>query len=166
VTFGFIDTAIRLVMAAVLGGAIGIDRELRKKPAGLRTHAMVSLGSSLLTIAGLSLSLHDSSAVSRVLQGLVAGIGFVGGGAILRSKTSGEVEGLTTATSVWVVAAIGIATGLGLWQTALTATVISLVLLSAGERLDQWLARLHQHRQNHAARAAAPHDGEDRHHPR
>ena len=75
---------------------------------------MVSLGSSLLTIAGLSLSLHDSSAVSRVLQGLVAGIGFVGGGAILRSKTSGEVEGLTTATSVWVVAAIGIATGLGL----------------------------------------------------
>ena len=147
-TLELMDISIRLATAAALGGAVGIDRELQQKPAGFRTHAMVSLGAALLTVAGLSLAAQDGTAVSRVLQGLVAGIGFVGGGTILRTNSGEGVQGLTTATSLWVVAAVGITAGLGRWDAALVATVLAIALLSLGEKFERWLHRVARRRED------------------
>src|SRR5918993_260911 len=111
----------RLALAVALGAAVGINRELRGKPAGLRTHALVALGAGLLTLIGLALTgrndIEAFGAASRVLQGLIAGIGFLGGGVILRREESNEVLGLSTAASIWIVAAIGVGAGGGLWIT-------------------------------------------------
>lgn len=140
------DILIRLFFAAGLGGAIGLNREWEQKPAGLRTHALVGLGSALFALVGLALALQgpeqDLTAPSRILQGLVAGVGFIGGGAILRREQSGSVEGLTTATSIWIVAAVGVATGVGMWRSALASVTIALVILTSGEFIDRLLRRL------------------------
>src|SRR3954468_6474990 len=103
--------AARLFLAAVFGGAIGFNREMYLKPAGLRTHALVCLGAALMAYIGLQLgsSAADGAAASRIVQGMVAGIGFIGGGVILRNPRGRTVHGLTTASSIWVVAAIGVA---------------------------------------------------------
>ena len=134
---------LRLVLAALLGAAVGINRELREKPAGLRTHALVSLGAALLTLIGLSLTRPNDpegfGAASRVLQGLIAGVGFIGGGVILRREESKEVHGLGTAASIWIVSAIGVATGCGLWLTSSTTAALALIILALGEPLDKLL---------------------------
>ena len=125
----------RLVLATFLGAAIGFNREMLNKPAGLRTHALVALGAALITLVSLLLSVPgagDAAAPGRVLQGLLAGIGFIGGGVILHRERTGEVEGLTTAASVLVVAATGAAVGAGLWKTALASVVLALIVLSIG----------------------------------
>jgi putative Mg2+ transporter-C (MgtC) family protein len=129
----------RLVLATALGGAVGFNRELLQKPAGVRTHALVALGSALVALMSALLT-HpsfgdDLAAPSRIIQGLVAGVGFIGGGVILRLESEQRVEGLTTAASIWVVAAIGIASGLGLWRTAVLAVLIALVVLILGRPL-------------------------------
>jgi len=145
----FWDLAGRLVLAVVLGAAVGFDREVHNKPAGFRTHAMVGLGSALMCAISLGFPgplTHDSEMVSRVLQGLIAGIGFVGGGAILRRDDQQDVTGLTTATSIWVVAAIGASTGLGLWQPALLTAVLALVILSGGGLMTAMWTRLRRGR--------------------
>ena len=126
----------RLVLAAVLGAAVGYNRELLQKPAGVRTHALVALGAALVALISALLT-HpsfgdDLAAPSRIIQGLVAGVGFIGGGVILRLESEQRVEGLTTAASIWVVAAVGISAGLGLWRTAAIAVVIALVVLMLG----------------------------------
>ncbi len=139
------DLLIRLTLAAVLGGAIGLNREWEQKPAGLRTHALVGLGSALFALVGLAHvdgAVGDFSAPSRVLQGLVAGVGFIGGGAILRRGDSGVVEGLTTATAIWSVAAVGVAVGVGMWRSALISVGIALLILTAGEWADRVIRRL------------------------
>jgi putative Mg2+ transporter-C (MgtC) family protein len=139
----------RLALAVVLGAAVGFDREVHNKPAGFRTHAMVGLGSALMCAISLGFPgpvTHDSEMVSRVLQGLIAGIGFVGGGAILRRENQQDVTGLTTATSIWVVAAIGASTGLGLWQPALLTAVFALAILSGGSIMAAMWARLRHSR--------------------
>jgi putative Mg2+ transporter-C (MgtC) family protein len=140
------DLVLRLVLAAGLGGAIGLNREWEQKPAGLRTHALVGLGTALFALVGVALvqdgSVQDSAAPSRVLQGVVAGVGFIGGGAILRRGDSGIVEGLTTATSIWIVAAVGVAAGLGMWRSALASVVIALVILTGGEWIDRAVRRI------------------------
>ncbi|HMC20442.1 MAG TPA: MgtC/SapB family protein, partial [Thermoanaerobaculia bacterium] len=104
------EIAMRLVVATFIGSGVGLDRELRHKPAGLKTHALVALGAALVTVVTASLTdlLHpDSAAMSRAIQGIIAGVGFLGGGAIL--KSDGEiVQGLTTAASIWLVASLGI----------------------------------------------------------
>lgn len=133
----------RLVLAAVLGAAVGINRELRGKPAGLRTHALVALGAGTLTLIGLALTGPQDAerfgAASRVLQGLVAGIGFIGGGVILRREESNEVHGLSTAASIWIVAAIGVGAGCGLWGTSAATAALALAILALGEPLDRLL---------------------------
>jgi putative Mg2+ transporter-C (MgtC) family protein len=133
----------RLGLAALLGAAVGINRELRAKPAGLRTHALVSLGAALLTLIGLGLTdardTESFGAASRVLQGLIAGVGFIGGGVILRREESKEVHGLSTAASIWIVSAIGVGAGCGLWLTSGAAVVLALVILALGEPLDRLL---------------------------
>ena len=134
----------RLALATAFGAIIGLNRELERKPAGLRTHALVALGAALITVIALHLSLptqgDDSSAPSRLLQGLLAGIGFLGGGVILRRRHDPPgISGLTTAASLWVVSGVGIGVGAGMWRTALAAVALTLVVLVAGDVVDRWL---------------------------
>jgi putative Mg2+ transporter-C (MgtC) family protein len=136
--------AFRLILALVLGGVVGVNRELMNKPAGLRTHALVALGAAVLCIIALGLGRPTTeaqvAAASRVVQGIIAGVGFIGGGAILRHEPDG-VHGVTTAASIWLVAAIGMTVGLGMWRTALLASALTAATLMVGEALDRWLRR-------------------------
>jgi putative Mg2+ transporter-C (MgtC) family protein len=119
---------LKLVLALVLGTLVGIEREIRKKPAGIRTHALVVFGSALFTIIALEMfSLEQPDAVSRVLQGIVVGIGFLGAGVIFQAQAS--VKGLTTAAEIWTLAGIGILAGLGAFSIAISATLLVLVIL-------------------------------------
>jgi putative Mg2+ transporter-C (MgtC) family protein len=134
----------RLALATGLGAAVGINREMRLKPAGLRTHALVALGGGLFAIIGLAMmprgsELADFSTASRIVQGLVAGIGFIGGGVILRRQDPKGVHGLSTAASIWVVSAIGVAAGLGLWRAAVASVTFALAILALGGPLDRRL---------------------------
>lgn len=139
-----VTLALRLALATLLGAAVGLNRELSLKPAGLRTHALVALGAALLAHTGIQLggSSTDGAAASRIIQGLVAGIGFIGGGVILHRADMQMVEGLTTAASIWIVAAIGVAVGTGLWRAALITVCIALVILAVGHRVDDLLHRM------------------------
>jgi putative Mg2+ transporter-C (MgtC) family protein len=119
---------LRLVLAAVLGGMLGWNRERMGKAAGLRTHMLVAIGSALFVIAPREVN-DDPQATSRVIQGLVAGIGFLGAGAILKREREDEIEGLTTAASIWTTAAIGVAVAMGRGSTALAATLLTLFIL-------------------------------------
>lgn len=121
---------IRLVAAALLGAVVGWERERLGKSAGLRTHMLVSLGTALFVVAceGAGMSLDG---VSRVVQGLTTGIGFIGGGAILKLTSEQKVSGLTSAAGLWMTAAIGVTVGLGALGLALIATVITTATLGA-----------------------------------
>jgi putative Mg2+ transporter-C (MgtC) family protein len=135
------EIAGRLGLATLLGAAIGINREWQNKPAGLRTHALVALGGALFTLIGLLLSPDDPSATGRILQGVTAGIGFIGAGVILRRPELQDVQGLTTAAAIWIVIAIGVGVGAGLWRTALLTLGLAFFVLIAGEAIDRWLHR-------------------------
>ena len=126
---------LRLSMAIILGAAIGYERELRGKDAGLRTHMLVSLGAAIFILAPLQIGMPIEDA-SRVLQGIIAGIGFLGAGAILKMSDDQEVKGLTTAASVWVAAGIGIAAGMGLEATAVVSTLAVLFILVVVRRME------------------------------
>lgn len=143
------QAVIRLLVAACLGGAIGVNRELAAKPAGVRTHALVSLGSALSALSAMALGtggVVSADAVSRVLQGILAGVGFVGAGVILHRDDYKGAHGLTTAATIWLVAAIGVGTGLGLWRLALATTAIAILLLLAEGLIDRALAPLRSDR--------------------
>lgn len=135
------EIALRLVMATLVGAGIGLDRQLRHKPAGLKTHALVALGAALVIVVTASLSnlaQPNSDAVARAIQGIIAGVGFLGGGAILKSSDE-MVHGLTTAASIWLVASLGIACGAGQWAAALIAVAIALVILIVGNAVERRL---------------------------
>lgn len=136
-----LEIAGRLLMAAFVGAAIGINRERQGKPAGLRTHALVALGGALFTIIALMVGSGDASATGRIVQGITAGIGFIGAGVIMRRPGTEAVHGLTTAAAIWVVSAIGVAVGAGLWRTSLLALALGLFILIVGETIDRWLHR-------------------------
>jgi putative Mg2+ transporter-C (MgtC) family protein len=137
-----IESLVRLAIATAIGGVIGANREITQKPAGLRTHALVSIGSALMTVTALLLSGGDprqhADATSRVIQGMIAGIGFLGGGVILH-KDGRDVKGLTTAATIWVAAALGVACGIGRWPIALGAVTIALIVLVVGRGLESAL---------------------------
>ena len=120
---------IRLFAATLLGALVGIQREKAGKPAGLRTHILVALGTAVFVIAcsGAGMS---SDGLSRVIQGIITGIGFVGAGSILKLNEERDVKGLTTAASVWMTAAIGVAVGLGSLGIALLSTLFALIILA------------------------------------
>ncbi|MEO5812335.1 MAG: MgtC/SapB family protein [Rhodanobacter sp.] len=120
---------VRLLTAAALGGLLGMDRERKGRAAGLKTHILVSLGSALFVMAPL-LSGIDPSDVTRVMQGIVSGIGFLGAGAIIKLERDERIEGLTTAAGIWMVAAIGMAAGMGMELIALATTLIALSVVS------------------------------------
>ena len=120
---------IRMLAAALFGAIVGIQRERAGKPAGVRTHMLVALGAALFVISGQESGM-DSADISRVVQGLATGIGFIGGGAILKLTAQREVEGLTTAAGIWMTAAVGVAAGLGRWGTAGLGVVLTWIILS------------------------------------
>jgi putative Mg2+ transporter-C (MgtC) family protein len=121
------DVFLRLLLAAALGGAIGLEREYRHKPAGLRTNMLIALGSALFSVMSIDLGAAAGSP-DRIAAQVVTGIGFLGAGAILRSGEN--VHGLTTAATIWVNAAIGMAAGLGAYAVASVAAAITLVVLA------------------------------------
>lgn len=131
------EMALRLGMATLLGGALGLNRELRRKPAGLRTLALVGLTSAVISTGVATLPGAGADDAARVAQGILAGIGFLGGGVILRRRDVEGVTGLTTAASIWVVAALGFISGLGEWQLAAVATAMALVVLVAGDYVER-----------------------------
>jgi putative Mg2+ transporter-C (MgtC) family protein len=138
----FLNSVLRLLAAAAIGGVIGVNRELTRKPAGLRTHSLVALGCALVVVTSIHLgSASPGDSTARVIQGVVAGIGFLGGGVIVHAEGR-TVKGLTTAATIWVAAAAGIACGIGQWLVALIAVVLALVVLTAGQSVENALHRL------------------------
>jgi putative Mg2+ transporter-C (MgtC) family protein len=120
---------VRLMVAVLLGGILGYERESIGASAGLRTHMLVSLGSALFVLIPLQAGMEIGD-LSRVLQGVTAGIGFLCAGAILKPNNSDDIKGLTTAASLWLTAAIGIAAGMGREATAVLSAVFALVILA------------------------------------
>ena len=120
---------IRLIAATLLGAAVGFQRERAGKPAGLRTHILVSLGTAVfvLSCSGVWMSLDG---LSRVIQGVVTGIGFIGAGSILKLSEERDIQGLTTAAGIWMTAAIGVAVGLGSLGVAALSTLFILIILT------------------------------------
>ena len=116
---------LRLTLAALLGGLLGIEREQKGKAAGVRTHMLVAMGSALFILISQQAGM-DSADLSRVVQGLIAGIGFLGAGAIIKGNDEEKVRGLTTAAGIWMTAAIGMAAGMGREATAVLSTVLTL----------------------------------------
>lgn len=127
---------MRLGLAVVLGAAIGYERERRGKDAGLRTHMLVTLGATIFILVPATSGM-DTADASRVMQGVVSGIGFLGAGAILKQEKGQEVKGLTTAASIWVAAAIGVSIGYGREATAVASTVMALIVLGLIGRLEK-----------------------------
>ena len=135
------DTVVRLGAASVMGALIGLNRNLHGKPSGLRTLALVGLGAATMVLVGLGEG-SDSQAVSRVLQGLLTGVGFLGAGVILHEAADKKVHGLTTAATIWVTACLGAACGAGLLRTALIAFAFVGAVLLFGGRLEKALRRI------------------------
>jgi putative Mg2+ transporter-C (MgtC) family protein len=136
-----IEIVARLIAAVLCGALIGWNREREDKPAGLRTHMLVSLGAASFTVVMLEL-LRRYPGVStvegdptRIIQGIATGIGFLGAGSIFRSEN--RVHGMTTAAGIWVVGAIGVACGAGAWIVAVVATLLTFMILSLTVRLER-----------------------------
>ena len=138
------EIVLRLTVATFVGCLIGLNRDLRGKPAGLRTHSLVTLGSALLTLAILHVSAVSGGtpgdALSRVIQGIVTGIGFLGAGVIIREQ-SGRVSGLTTAATIWLSASLGVVCGMGYWMPILVAMVLIFLVLLFGGPLEIFVER-------------------------
>ena len=127
--------SVRMIGAALLGGVVGIQRERVGKAAGVRTHMLVALGAALFVLAPLQFGMSASD-VSRVIQGLTTGIGFIGAGAILKLVAEREIEGLTTAAGIWMTAAVGVAVGLGRLGSAILSVFLTWVILSVLGQLE------------------------------
>jgi len=132
------DVTWRLLLAAGLGAALGLEREYRQKPAGLRTNILIALGSALFTIMSTHMG-HEAGSPDRIAAQIVTGIGFLGGGAILRSGNT--VHGLTTAATIWVNAAIGMAAGAGHFALATITAVLALVVLVVLPPIEMYFER-------------------------
>lgn len=134
-----ITIAVRLALSVLVGGVIGLQRDLHRKPAGVRTHALVSLGTALMVIVvmppGVELGLRYD-ALSRVIQGVLTGIGFLGAGVILRDTGMHQVKGLTTAATIWLTALLGVACGAGAYWPVLFAIVLGAAVMLLGGRLE------------------------------
>jgi putative Mg2+ transporter-C (MgtC) family protein len=128
----------RMLVATVLSGLIGLERERQEAPAGFRTHMLVGLGSALFVLVPLQAGVSPAD-LTRVVQGVVSGIGFLGAGAILKESRGMQVRGLTTAASIFATAAIGVTAGMGKAMTAILATVLVLVILALLRRLERWM---------------------------
>jgi putative Mg2+ transporter-C (MgtC) family protein len=144
--FDDLSIALRLLAAAAAGIVLGFQREVSDKPIGMRTLALVSLGAAMVAVTAVRYPGLGGApdAVSRVLQGvlqgLMVGVGFIGAGVILRDESTKKVHGLTTATTVWIAAALGIACGVADWLVAATGLVLALVILIVLKRFESHVA--------------------------
>jgi putative Mg2+ transporter-C (MgtC) family protein len=137
------EKLLRLGAAVLVGAIVGLNRDLRGKPAGLRTHALVAVGAALITLASAELTQPGDGGISRTFQGIITGVGFLGAGVILHPSTrTSHVHGLTTAASIWVVACIGAGCGAGTWATALLGAAITLAILTIGGWLERGAEKL------------------------
>lgn len=141
----WVDRGLRLLLAIAAGGAIGWNRQKTGKAAGLRTHMLVSLGAALFLLvpieAGVALS---SDAISRTVQGVATGVGFLGAGEIVQrfrrdSPSKPVIKGLTSAASIWVTAALGLTAACGFWRVTILGTVLSLLILGGAKWLEQFI---------------------------
>jgi putative Mg2+ transporter-C (MgtC) family protein len=135
------DDITRIGVAALLGGVLGFEREWKGHWAGLRTHMMVSIGCAILVIAGLDASGEQRESVTRVIQGIASGIGFLGAGTILKLDKKQEIKGLTTASSIWLAAALGTTAGLAEYALATAAAIISLFVLGVLGPLEKFFEK-------------------------
>lgn len=145
-TLGWQEISLRLGSATLAGAVLGLNRELRGKPAGLRTNALVSLSSALLILASLGIAsasdvVLQANVISRVIQGIITGIGFLGAGVILRDTSGTQVHGITTAATIWLTATLGVLCGAGMWPVALLGVGLTLVILILGTPLEKFLHR-------------------------
>ncbi len=145
-TLGWQEIGLRLGGATLVGAALGLNRELKGRPAGLRTNALVSLGSALLILASLGIASDSdkqlqANVMSRVMQGIITGIGFLGAGVILRDTNGTQVHGITTAATIWLTATLGVLCGVGMWQIALLGVGLTLAILIVGKPLEKFLHR-------------------------
>ncbi len=143
-----LNLVLRLFMATVIGSLIGLNRDLHGKPAGVRTHALVALGSALIVMVSGQLSgaegAHIADAQSRVIQGLITGIGFLGAGVILHSVNEKRIHGLTTAAAIWVAALFGASCGAGIFKPVFVAFVLLIFVLTLGGTFERAVhQRLH-----------------------
>lgn len=134
--------ALRLGVAMLCGAALGLNRGIKQKPAGLRTHALVAIGAAFAAWMSLALSGQDLSAVARIMAGAMTGVGFLGAGVILRDEARGRVEGLTTAASIWVATILGLGAGAGLYLECLLTVLVVLLVLQVSARLQERVAAL------------------------
>ena len=125
---------VRLLLAAVLGGLLGIEREQHGKDAGVRTHMLVAMGAALFVLVSQQSGMPNAD-LSRVVQGVIAGVGFLGAGAILKLDGEERVKGLTTAAGIWLTAAIGVAAGMGREATAVLSTLLTLAIFALVPKL-------------------------------
>ena len=134
---------VRLLLAAFLGALVGLEREFADKPAGLRTHMLVAIGSALFVMIPLQAGIELDD-LSRVIQGLLAGVGFLCAGAILKGVHEEQVQGLTTAASLWMIAAIGMGAGLGREALAVLSTLLVLGVLALEGPIQRLVRRRQQ----------------------
>ena len=140
----FYDDLARVGAAALLGGAIGLEREWHGHWAGLRTHIMVAIGAAIFVIGGTAAHGQNIDGPSRVIQGVASGIGFLGAGTILKLGDKMQIKGLTTASSIWLAAALGIAAGLAEYALAVASAAISLFVLGVLGPIEKFLERRHK----------------------
>lgn len=142
-TIEWYEILIRLFLAIILGGAIGLERELHGHPAGLRTHVLVSVASALAMLVSKYGFVGYTGDPARLAAQVVSGIGFLGAGAIIHDR--GDIKGITTAATLWVVAIVGLATGNGFYTGALGTTIMSIVVLIFLRHLEKYLGNKHDH---------------------
>jgi putative Mg2+ transporter-C (MgtC) family protein len=146
------ETALRLGAALLVGTILGLNRELHGKPAGLRTHALVSLGAAVATIVVLRMPdgtfSTDHNAMSRVVQGILTGVGFLGAGVILHDP-NGHISGITTAATIWICAVLGLVCGLGLWVILGISLALATITLLFGRALERLAEKLFHKRSTH-----------------
>jgi putative Mg2+ transporter-C (MgtC) family protein len=138
---GYLDITLRLLMALACGTVIGLNREFHRKPAGFRTFGLVAIGSAVVVIVMELEYGTGADAVSRVIQGVLTGIGFLGAGVIFRRDSPSKVAGLTTAAAVWLTAGLGMAAGAGQYAVAAGGMTLGIVLLLLGGPFEKLLTR-------------------------
>jgi putative Mg2+ transporter-C (MgtC) family protein len=139
------DVVIRLIAAYLVGGALGLNRDLHHKSAGVRTIGLVALASAMIVIAGLWVGPVGSGPgdITRIIQGILSGVGFIGAGVIVRGPSESNVHGLTTAASVWAAAGFGIIAGLGAWEVLALSVGLIFLLLVFGGPLEEWVRKIY-----------------------
>ena len=135
---GMLEPALRIAAAVLAGGVVGLNRDLHGKPTGIRAHALVALGAALFVMAstGYGIADSDGNMVSRVIQGVVGGIGFLGAGVILRGDDGRRIFHVATAASIWVTAALGVACGLGAFRLVVVSIIAVALILVFGAKID------------------------------